>query len=433
MERGASRVTRSSMLSDELVRQLVPVGQVDILVGLPTFNNAASVESVVTAIHTGLARHFPLERTVLINPDGGSDDGTPAIVRAAPLATEEMRGSRSLRTTHRVSAPFSGLPDRSAGVRTVFAAADLLQARAIVVLSPDLTSLTPDWVAELARPVWKDGLDLVLPIHPRHRFDGPLLHQLVRPLLGAAYGHRLRADLAGHFACSGRFASHMFSHPLWQRDVSRPALEAALVATALAHDYALGQVHLGPCRFAPRVSGPGLPELFQDVVGAVFESLEANAPGWLTRVAAREAAVLGTPAPYDGPEPAIDLAAMSERFMAGARDLGPLLNEILSPDTHARLQAVTHTGEGVRTFPDALWVHVVYEFAAAHHQAVMNREHLSQALLPLYLGRTASYITDMAAADEAAIDRRIEALEAEFEACRPHLVERWNSEGGTGR
>jgi len=426
-------VTRSSILSDELVRQLVPVGQVDILVGLPTFNHAATVEPIVTAIHAGLARYFPIERTVLINPDGGSDDGTPAIVRGAPLAYEEIRGSKSLRTTHRVSAPFVGLPDRSAGVRTVFAAADLLQARAIVVFSPDITSLTPDWVAELARPVWKDGMDLVLPIHPRHRFDGPLLHQLVRPLLGASYGRRLRSNFVGQFACSGRFAARMLPHPLWQRDPSRPALEASLVATALAQDLAVAQVHLGPCRFAARAAGPGLSELFQDVVGAVFESLEAYAPAWLTRDGAREVPVLGTPGVYEGPEPAIDLAAMADRFTAGVRDLGPLLREILSPETYARLQAVTMSGEGVRSFSDALWVHTVYDFAAAHHRVVMNREHLTQALVPLYLGRVAAFVTDMTAADDAAIEIRIEALEHEFEASRSYLVERWNSEGGAER
>ena len=206
-----------------------------------------------------------------------------------------------------------------------------------------------------------------------------------------------------------------------------------MVATALARDFALGQVHLGACQWAPRPGGPGLSELFQDVVGAVFESLESNGPAWLTPRAGGESVILGTPFSYEGPEPAIDLPTMSERFIAGARDLGPLLQQILSPETHARLQAVTHTGEGVRAFPDALWAHVVYEFAAAHHRVVMNREHLSQALLPLYLGRTASYITDMAAADDAAIESRIEALELEFETSRPYLIERWNSEGGTGR
>src|SRR6185295_12585087 len=43
-EEHAMPATRSSLLSDELVRQLVAVGQVDIVVGLPTFNNASTVQ-----------------------------------------------------------------------------------------------------------------------------------------------------------------------------------------------------------------------------------------------------------------------------------------------------------------------------------------------------------------------------------------------------
>ena len=62
-------MARMSLLSDDLVRQLMAVGQVDILVGVPTFKNAATVQSVVTTLHVGLAKHFPRERTVLLNAD----------------------------------------------------------------------------------------------------------------------------------------------------------------------------------------------------------------------------------------------------------------------------------------------------------------------------------------------------------------------------
>jgi hypothetical protein len=44
-------VENGSALSDALLRQLIAVGQVDILVGLPTLNNAATILDVVRAIH----------------------------------------------------------------------------------------------------------------------------------------------------------------------------------------------------------------------------------------------------------------------------------------------------------------------------------------------------------------------------------------------
>ena len=69
-------MTEESLLSDEFVRQLTAVGGVDILVGVPTLNNRTTVERVIDAILIGLVKYYPGERSVLINPDGGSKDGT---------------------------------------------------------------------------------------------------------------------------------------------------------------------------------------------------------------------------------------------------------------------------------------------------------------------------------------------------------------------
>ena len=52
-------VDHESSLSDVLLRQLIAVGQVDILVGLPTLNNAATIEDVVRAVHLAFTRDFP--------------------------------------------------------------------------------------------------------------------------------------------------------------------------------------------------------------------------------------------------------------------------------------------------------------------------------------------------------------------------------------
>ncbi|MEO6447520.1 MAG: hypothetical protein ABIZ91_05920 [Gemmatimonadaceae bacterium] len=421
-------MTRASILSDELVRQLVAVGQVDILVGLPTFNNAGTIETLVQRLHVGLAKFFPRERTVIINADGGSDDGTPDLLRHAPMAEEEMRGSASLRTTHRVSATYAGLPGRAGGVRTVFAAADLLQARAVVLIDPTITSMTPEWLAGLAQPLAKNEADLVLPVHPRGRFEGPLLNQLARPLLSAVYGRRLRSNMAGTFGCSGRFASRMVRHPMWERDLTGPALDVWLVATAMAEDLRLTQSYVGPSVVAPHGARPGLSELFQQVVGTTFLCMEQHANVWKGLAEAFDVPVLGTPHHTDTPDPALDLAPMVERFRTGVRDLAPLLRDIVSPETLARLQAAAQSEASVRV-PDPLWAITVYEFAAAAHQGVMNREHLTQALVPLYLGRTASFFAEIASADESAHTQRLAALEREFEGLRPYLVERWNVEG----
>lgn len=420
------REARERILSDELVQKLVPVGQVDILVGVPTFNNAATVESVITKLHVGLAKHFPRERTVLINPDGGSDDGTTDRVLGAPMADEEMRGSTTLRTTHRVSARYSGTPGAATGIRAVFAAADLLQARVVVVIDPEVTTMTPDWVADLARPVWTNEADLVVPVHPRGRFDGPLISQLLRPLLGTAYGRRLHATFGGEFSCSGPFAASMVSRPIWDNHLFLPSLDIWLVTSALAEARRLREVYLGARSFS---SNATLTAIFEHVFGTALHCLERHGDVWPARSELVEVPPLGSAYPSTDAESAIDLTGMSDRFRSGVPHLEPLLREIMSEQTLARLMAAAPSDGSVPLIPDPLWVSTVFEFAAAVRRGVMNREHLTQALIPAYLGRTASFFAELVGADVADYPARLAQLEQEFARQRPYLVELWNANG----
>ena len=60
----------------------------------------------------------------------------------------------------------------------------------------------------------------------------------------------------------------------------------------------------------------------------------------------------------------------------------------------------------------------------------MFRVQLTHALVPFYLGVTASFFWVIACADETAVGERTSALEREFEDQRPYLLELWNAEGG---
>jgi hypothetical protein len=70
-------------------------------------------------------------------------------------------------------------------------------------------------------------------------------------------------------------------------------------------------------------------------------------------------------------------------------------------------------------------VATVYQFLAAHHEGVMRRDHVTQALLPLYLGRAGSFVMQHAGSDPVQIDAALDALSAAFERAKPSLVQRW--------
>ena len=102
-------MAEESILTDEFLRQLIDVGEVDILVGVPTYNDAKTVGQVVQAVRAGLLQYFPRQRSVIINADGGSRDGTQDLVRAASINDmQQATGTNALRTLHCISAQYSG-------------------------------------------------------------------------------------------------------------------------------------------------------------------------------------------------------------------------------------------------------------------------------------------------------------------------------------
>src|ERR1700679_2527190 len=102
------KLAEESFLTDDFLRQLINVGEVDILVGLPTHNNAKTVGSSVQTLQSGILRWFPRERTVIINADGGSRDDTAALVTGVSI-DDVRRASNlyALRTLHSISTKYA--------------------------------------------------------------------------------------------------------------------------------------------------------------------------------------------------------------------------------------------------------------------------------------------------------------------------------------
>ncbi|MBN1204464.1 MAG: hypothetical protein JXB05_06035 [Myxococcaceae bacterium] len=417
---------RPSLLSDTLLRDLMAAGQADVLVGIPTLDNAATVRPVVRAVTKAFATHLLRERTVLLNVDGGSKDGTPELVRGAGLEPGDLvQETHPLRTVHRISTPYHGLPGRSGALRTLFIAAELLRVRAVVVVDPDSTALDAAQLFHLVAPVLKEGVDYVRPVRPRSPWEGPLVTQLVRPLLRAAYGQRLLEPVDTELACSGRFAAQCVRELAWEHPAAEHGLDVWLTSAALRRGQVLAQVPQAHRPEPERGRQPPLITVFTQVVGAVLDSLEATAEDWLPVRGSREVPVRGALSPVGAARPAFDAQALVRSFREGMMLLRPLLEEVLSAQVRQELWAVV-TGASP-AISDGLWARCVYDVVAARHHRVMGRDQLAQALRPLYQGRLAGFLSETAELGAAEAEARLEALALAFEEQKPFLIERWNA------
>jgi hypothetical protein len=419
-------VAQATTLTDDILRRLIAVGQVDIVVGVPTLNNAGTIAATLGAAVAGLTEHFPRARTVIISADGGSADGTPEVAHDLASGVSALAG---LRTRHVIATSYRGGPLRTGALRLIFTAADLLQARAVVVLDPETASLTPAWIGGLVRPISNQSFDFVAPSYGRHPLEGLLVTQLIRPLIRATYCREVDEPLVGEFGCSGRFAAQCLRDEAWDRSPLRDGIELWLMGTALAEDFRACQVYLGPRATAPATRPrPGLRDAFPRLIGSLFACLDAHATAWLRRTGSEPLPLIGAEPRDIAEAPSIDPTELGRTFVEDVRALQPILQSIVATDTLATISAMTEgsTLEVVR-YSDEAWVATVYDFLAAHHEAVMDRAHIAQALMPLYLGRVASFVGEHATSTLADVARALDRLSQEFERAKPNLIERWRS------
>jgi hypothetical protein len=420
-------VTEEGLLSDEFVRQLTAVGEVDILVGVPTLNNRATVERVIDAILVGLVKYYPRERNVLINTDGGSKDGTPEMVQGASVPDfRTVFASNPLRTMHIVSGHYPGIQGQGGALRMILAAADLLGAKACAVISPELQSITPEWMEALFRPVLRERFDFVVPIYERRRFDGLLVKNMLHPLIRATYGYRIEEPVGRELAISGRLARHFLENESGREDFLRFGAYAWMTTTAMAGEYQICQSFVGPRIEASRRPALDLTTTIQEIVGAVFRCMEMHQPYWVSRLGSKDVPTFGFQPMLDLDPVRVDRKRMFLMFKNGVDQLGSVLEKILSASTLQGIQEISKMEEKRFRFPDELWTKTVYEFASSHHHSVINRDHVLQALTPLYRGRVSSFISENLRADTKEVESKLELLRLEYERLKPYLIESWN-------
>lgn len=418
-------MAEESILSDELIHRLIAVGEVDVLVGLQTYNHAKTVGQVVEVIRAGLLKFFPRQRVAILNVDSGSKDGTPALVQAASISDRSNYGTlHTLRTLHCISARSSGGPSSGNALHTIIAAADLLQAKACAVIAPESSSIVPEWIDQLLRPVVRQDFDFVTPVYLRHRFEGVLLTNLLYPMTRALYARRIREPFPTEFGLSGRFGSYLSASELWQQEGARTGTEICLTVAAVAGGYRLHQSFLGPKGHLEQAPSDLVPVMRQ-TVGTLFWSLEQNQAAWNNSSETQ-------PIPTSGPEyemstepVRVNRKRLHQMFCSGVAELEPVLSSILSPSTLDTLKRTACIPDEEFCFADDLWAKTVYEFAASYHRAVISRDHIIQALVPLYRGRMYTFLTENREASAQEVEQHIESLCLTFERLKPYLQELW--------
>jgi len=213
---------------------------------------------------------------------------------------------------------------------------------------------------------------------------------------------------------------------VWDHDAGGVGTEMRMTIAAMAGGFRLYQTFLGTKPQLDR-SSADLVAAMRQTIGTLFWSLEPNFQYWSAN---RDTESVPTCGPeYDlTREPIrVNRRRLYQLFGSGVSELEPVLKSILSAQTLGEVQGIAELAEDDFRYPHELWVKTVYEFASSYHKSVINRDHIIQALAPLYRGKAYTFLVENRDASGEEVEANVEALCLTFERSKPYLLDLWNA------
>jgi hypothetical protein len=357
-------------LDEQLRGGITKIGSADVVVGIPSFRNAATIGYVASTAAKGLREHFPGARVAIVNADGGSQDGTPDRVVEGASGVPVAVGR------------YIGPPGKGSAFRAIFTAVGMLGARACAVVDSDLRSITPEWIGRLLTPVTSGDADYMTPLYARHKHDGTITNSVAYPLTRALYGLRVRQPIGGEFGFRADLARAYLEQPVWDTDVARFGIDIFMTTTAIARGARVAQAFLGAKVHDPKDPAADLGPMFTQVVGTLFRMAVENEGMWSEVQGSKEVPVIGDPKPVEPEAVPADPARLRDKYSAAKGEHEAAWREILSAPVPDKLDAKT-------------WARIVFDHLDAALRRPTDSERLARSLLPLYQLRTASFIEEV--------------------------------------
>lgn len=393
------------------------VEKADMVIAIPSYNEAESIGHAVTQASHGLQQYFADHNAVLINCDNHSVDGTKEAF---------FNTSSSFPKIYLSCEP--GMNGKGRSLRNLFEKVLELEARAVVILECDIDNLNPDWVAALGRPLLQ-GAAFVQPLYVRHKYESTLTSSLVYPLSRCLYGRRCRQLGVGEVGFRGDMAETFLNAPGWGEAVLDGGIDVWMGTVAMTARVPICQSVM----HAPRLRrwkepAPHLTAQFRQTLSVVFDLMVAYADFWERVKWSKPTVLFGLNGREVEVPPAIDVntTRLHERFLAGFAEYEETWRDIFDAATFNKLQEIRGLGRDHFAFPSQTWAAMLFDGAVAYRDADDTRKaHLINGFLPLYLGKVVSYVKRTERMSVQQAEDYVESICEVFEENKPYLIDRW--------
>jgi len=426
-------------------KKIKKIKKADILVGIPSFNNATTIGHVMRATRLGLTKYFPKYKAIIINSDGGSVDETCKEIKSSNgyselnsiLINYKFHPSlKKLTKPAEIITAYEGIPGKGSAFRTIFNIAQRLKVKACVVVDSDLRSITPEWIQLLAGPIIYRNYDMVFPEYYRHKYDGTITNSIIYPFTRALYGKRIRQPIGGDFGISKKLIDKCLSQE-WTEDICQYGIDIFVSTIALAENFKVCQSFLGTKIHDSKDPKFSLGPMFRQVILTCFELAGLYKNKWVKIKSSKPVETFGFWAEAAPSETKITVPILINSFKKGVKKHKKFWQKFVYKDNLDQLLKIANLADKYFYIPDTVWVKTVYDFAALVCQGIKDdkgkikfqdeetRHRIEAAIssmTDLYFGWVASYVKKTESLTVYEAEKQINDLSVEYEKLKPYLI-----------
>ncbi len=393
-----------------MVEKINPFGvrQADLIIGIPSYNEADNIAFVVQKCNDGLRQYFPQLKSVIINVDNNSPDDTRSAFLNAPSQVPKIY----------ISTP-EGVKGKGNNFYNLFTEAVRLGARAVVVVDADLRSITGEWIRDLGQPILTHGFDFVTPLYSRNEYDGTITNTICYPIIYGLLGKEIRQPIGGEFACSSALVHHYLSQS-WHKTTRQYGIDIFMTLNALIGNFKVCQVGLGAKIHKP--SAPKLGPMFTQVVGTLFKTLLECRSAWENVQQVEKLPLFGASSLAKPQSLSVDYKGMKSTAMYEFQINEEILRRCLTPMVYEKVAGMYRNGR-IQIGVD-LWTRIVYDLLYAYHTTDANSD-LIEAMKSLYFGRVISFIRQTLDMNHEQSEQQIQRQARHFFKMRGYLLKKY--------
>jgi len=405
-------------VTGEPLSQAQEIGEADIVVGIPFYNEVDTIATVLSTARKGLSDFCPEQKCVIVAA------GAPAGKEALEVISDLPQSSKISQISFLLND--ERLNGKGWAIRAIMEISRRLGAD-LLILEADLNSrnrdgtiqgFAPDWIRLLLEPIRTKEMDIVVSRFNRHYFESPISDHLAYPLLTAIYNRPIRDLVGAQWGISHSLLRTYLQDPRypWSTQISGYGADGWLATVAISSGARICEAHLGIKIHKPSATKREL--VLRWITRVLFQQIAVDKEWWgeggtdRKRNVLQSLAAFGAKKAHQPDEAQVVPQQLIAKYKRGFNNFHSLYEEILPEEAYQRLEGLARTEIRSFDFPARLWAQTVYHFLLDFtFGKEFAKDDLINSFVPLHDGRLAGFAL------------QIRALKARLEAFLPDEAE----------